>query len=162
MYNSGSPETRRKKRVRLSLAEKMQRAQMLAQVTDRWVVVDLFDDYVLAYHVLDRTSANHKLYQIILSRDPIYAGLYEVNAYDIRYRSDPTRRRMIYLTTRRYDKVAGFAEPHLPNSLPNFDAFCQYLLERGLLSREALEEALRHLPRPQLWQDALRIRMVDS
>lgn len=164
MQINGTAEAapRRKARVRLSLAEKMRRAQMLAQVRDRWVLGDLMGECVLAYHVADPASPN-KLYQIILSRDPIYAGLYEVTSYELRYRPDPKENRMIHLVTRRYDKVAGFREPHLPHSFPDFDAFCRYLVEeRRLISAEALAQALPFVGQPARWEGIPRIRLADG
>lgn len=129
--------------------DKYKKRYVLKQVEGKWGYYDFGGDIVLIKNCILKNKYN-KIYQLIFHGGEAIDGLYLINSFDINIHYDSPNEKVITITNKKYDKIAGYDDCTI-HSFANKSEFIDWLIKDGFLSENELELInAKRIPRDRL------------
>lgn len=129
--------------------DKYKKKYVLKQVEGKWGYYDFDGDIILIKNCILKNKYN-KIYQLIFHGGDAIDGLYLINSFDINVHYEAPHERVITITNKKYDKIAGYDECTI-HSFENKAKFVDWLVEEGFLEEDELELVnMKKIPKTML------------
>lgn len=147
-------KAKKPRRKKLTKSQEEKRNELLENILNKWVCVkQSYDDdddasYVFMLHVPTDENSNSKLYQIVLSGDPLSDGVYLITDYDISMvYNNQNKKQMIELKPTKFDLKAGkYAEEIVTNT---YEDLKEHLINAQYLTEEEFSTYCQNRKVPQ-------------
>lgn len=116
--------------------DKYKKRYILKQVTDKLGYYEFNGDIVLVKNCIKKNKYN-KIYQLIFNGGEAIDGLYLINSYDINLHYGENSERLVRITSKKYDKIAGYDDCSI-NSFPSKKEYYDWLMEEKYITDEDL------------------------
>lgn len=117
--------------------DKYKKKYILKQVEGQWGYYDFEGDVILIKNCILKNKYN-KIYQLIFHGGDAIDGLYLINSFDINVHYDSPEERIVTITNKKYDKIAGYDDCTI-HSFETKQKFVDWLVKEEFLSEEDLQ-----------------------
>lgn len=117
--------------------DKYKKKYILKQVEGQWGYYDFEGDVILIKNCILKNKYN-KIYQLIFHGGDAIDGLYLINSFDINVHYDSPEERIVTITNKKYDKIAGYDDCTI-HSFETKQKFVDWLVKEEFLSEEELQ-----------------------
>lgn len=117
--------------------DKYKKKYVLKQVEGKWGYYDFDGDIILIKNCILKNKYN-KIYQLIFNGGDAIDGLYLINSFDINVHYEAPHERVITITNKKYDKIAGYDDCTI-HSFENKAKFVDWLVEEDFLTVDELD-----------------------
>lgn len=117
--------------------DKYKKRYVLKQIEGKWGYYDFGGNIVIVKNCILKNKYN-KIFQLIFHGGDAIDGLYMINAFDINIHYEADNEKVVTITNRKYDKIAGYDDCTV-HSFENKAKFIDWLIEDGFLSEDELE-----------------------
>lgn len=117
--------------------DKYKKKYILKQVEGQWGYYDFEGDVILIKNCILKNKYN-KIYQLIFHGGDAIDGLYLINSFDINVHYDSPEERIVTITNKKYDKIAGYDDCTI-HSFESKQKFVDWLVKEEFLSEEDLQ-----------------------
>jgi len=116
--------------------DKYKKRYILKQIEGKWGYYEFEGDIILIKNCILKNKYN-KIYQLIFHGGDAIDGLYLINAFDINMHYDTPEERIITITNKKYDKIAGYDDCTI-HSFATKEKFIDWLIQEEFLTNDEL------------------------
>lgn len=116
--------------------DKYKKKYILKQVEDKWGYYEFDGDIILIKNCILKNKYN-KIYQLIFHGGEAIDGLYLINSFDINIHCEDSEERVITITNKKYDKIAGYDDCTI-HSFESKEKYIEWLISEEFLNEDEL------------------------